>query len=126
MRGLKGKTVVRGVESFENAAGAGTYILVNNAGWDTPMPFLETNEEFWKKVVAINYLGPLQVTHAGGKRYGGAQRRQDHQHRLGRRARGLNRRSGLFRLQRRADRLREGARTRARAQQRADQHDLPG
>ena len=67
MRGLKGKTVVRGVESFENAAGAGTYILVNNAGWDTPMPFLKTSEEFWKKVVAINYLGPLQVTHAVAK-----------------------------------------------------------
>jgi len=51
----------------ENAAGAGTYILVNNAGWDTPMPFLKTSEEFWKKVVAINYLGPLQVTHAVAK-----------------------------------------------------------
>src|SRR5205823_5918454 len=67
MRGIKGKTVVRGVESFENAAGAGTYILVNNAGWDAPMPFLKTSEEFWKKVVAINYLGPLQVTHAVAK-----------------------------------------------------------
>jgi 2-hydroxycyclohexanecarboxyl-CoA dehydrogenase len=88
MRGIKGTTAIVTGGGSENAAGAGTYILVNNAGWDTPMPFLETNEEFWKKVVAINYLGPLQVTHAGGKRYGGAQRRQDHQHRLGRRALG--------------------------------------
>lgn len=39
-------------------------ILVNNAGWDTPMPFLKTDEAFWKKVVAINYFGPLHMTHA--------------------------------------------------------------
>ena len=51
------------VATFETAAGP-TNILVNNAGWDTPMPFLKTDEAFWKKVVAINYFGPLHVTHA--------------------------------------------------------------
>lgn len=40
------------------------WTLVNNAGWDTPMPFLKTTSEFWQKVIAINYLGPLHVTHA--------------------------------------------------------------
>ena len=40
------------------------HTLVNNAGWDTPMPFLKTSPEFWQKVIGINYLGPLQVTHA--------------------------------------------------------------
>ena len=51
------------------------HTLVNNAGWDTPMPFLKTTPDFWSKVVSINYLGPINVTHAvvGGmaKRNGG-------------------------------------------------------
>ena len=38
-------------------------ILVNNAGWDRIMPFLETTPDFWRKVVDINYLGPVAVTH---------------------------------------------------------------
>ncbi|CAN7743466.1 SDR family oxidoreductase [Variovorax sp. LjRoot290] len=56
--------VVAAVQAFEASTGAGTDILVNNAGWDTPMPFLKTDEAFWKKVVAINWFGPLHVTHA--------------------------------------------------------------
>ena len=56
--------VVAAVKAFEASAGAGTDILVNNAGWDAPMPFLKTDEAFWKKVVAINWFGPLHVTHA--------------------------------------------------------------
>ena len=52
------------VASFEAKTGAGTDILVNNAGWDTPMPFLKTDEAFWKKVTAINWFGPLHMTHA--------------------------------------------------------------
>jgi 2-hydroxycyclohexanecarboxyl-CoA dehydrogenase len=55
--------VTAAVAVFETAAGA-TDILVNNAGWDTPMPFLKTDEAFWKKVVSINYFGPLHMTHA--------------------------------------------------------------
>jgi 2-hydroxycyclohexanecarboxyl-CoA dehydrogenase len=51
------------VTAFETAVGP-TDILVNNAGWDTPMPFLKTDEAFWKKVVSINYFGPLHMTHA--------------------------------------------------------------
>ncbi len=51
------------VAKFEAATGP-TDILVNNAGWDTPMPFLKTDEAFWKKVVSINYFGPLHMTHA--------------------------------------------------------------
>ncbi len=41
-----------------------TWALVNNAGWDTPMPFLKTTPDFWHKIIAINYFGPLNVTHA--------------------------------------------------------------
>ena len=56
--------VTAAVASFEQQAGAGTDILVNNAGWDTPMPFLKTEPAFWQKVTAINWFGPLHMTHA--------------------------------------------------------------
>jgi 2-hydroxycyclohexanecarboxyl-CoA dehydrogenase len=39
-------------------------IAVNNAGWDELKPFLDTDEDFWRKVVDINYMGALRVTHA--------------------------------------------------------------
>ena len=55
--------VVAAVQGFEAATGTGTDILVNNAGWDMPMPFLKTDEAFWKKVVGINWFGPLHMTH---------------------------------------------------------------
>ena len=56
--------VTAAVARFEGAIGRGTDILVNNAGWDTPIPFLKTDEAFWRKVTAINWFGPLHVTHA--------------------------------------------------------------
>ena len=56
--------VTAAVASFEGQTGHGTDILVNNAGWDTPMPFVKTDESFWKKVTAINWFGPLHMTHA--------------------------------------------------------------
>src|SRR5262249_54002726 len=40
------------------------HILVNNAGWDHPMPFVESTEEFWDKVLGINLKGPLLCTKA--------------------------------------------------------------
>jgi 2-hydroxycyclohexanecarboxyl-CoA dehydrogenase len=39
-------------------------ILVNCAGWDVLMPFVDTDEEFWQKVIEINYKGVLRTTHA--------------------------------------------------------------
>ncbi|MHB1699618.1 MAG: SDR family NAD(P)-dependent oxidoreductase [Acidobacteriaceae bacterium] len=39
-------------------------VLVNNAGWDELKPFTATDEEFWQKVVNINYLGTLRLIHA--------------------------------------------------------------
>jgi 2-hydroxycyclohexanecarboxyl-CoA dehydrogenase len=56
--------VTAAVASFEASTGRGTDILVNNAGWDTPMPFLKTDAAFWQKVTAINWFGPLHMTHA--------------------------------------------------------------
>jgi 2-hydroxycyclohexanecarboxyl-CoA dehydrogenase len=39
-------------------------ILVNNAGWDELVPFLETDEAFWDRVIEINFKGCLRVTRA--------------------------------------------------------------
>lgn len=38
--------------------------LVNNAGWDRAQPFLDTDRDFWRRVVDVNLYGPLHVTHA--------------------------------------------------------------
>ena len=39
-------------------------ILVNNAGWDKFEPFLQSNEETWDRVIAINLKGVLNCVHA--------------------------------------------------------------
>lgn len=39
-------------------------LLVNCAGWDKAMPFIDTEAEFRRRVVDINLLGPMAVTHA--------------------------------------------------------------
>ncbi|MGO4331219.1 glucose 1-dehydrogenase [Cupriavidus sp. 2TAF22] len=38
--------------------------LVNNAGWDVPVQFLESTPAFWNQVIAINLIGPLNLHHA--------------------------------------------------------------
>ncbi len=37
--------------------------LVNNAGWDAAMPFIETDPALWQKIVAINLTGPMNMHH---------------------------------------------------------------
>src|SRR5919204_6571617 len=37
-------------------------VLVNNAGWDELRPFLETDEQFWDRVIEVNFKGCLRVT----------------------------------------------------------------
>ncbi|WP_181780266.1 SDR family oxidoreductase [Pseudonocardia pini] len=39
-------------------------IAVNNAGWDDFMPFLKTTEDFWERILDINFKGMLRVTQA--------------------------------------------------------------
>jgi 2-hydroxycyclohexanecarboxyl-CoA dehydrogenase len=39
-------------------------IVVNNAGWDDFMPFLKTSEDFWDKILDINFKGALRVIQA--------------------------------------------------------------
>jgi 2-hydroxycyclohexanecarboxyl-CoA dehydrogenase len=60
-------TDARAVKSmFERAAAelGRVDILVSNAGWDRAGPFAETDEEFWDRVIAINYRGHLATCHA--------------------------------------------------------------
>lgn len=38
--------------------------LVNNAGWDESVRFIDTEPAFWRKVIDINLYGPLNLTHA--------------------------------------------------------------
>jgi 2-hydroxycyclohexanecarboxyl-CoA dehydrogenase len=39
-------------------------ILVNCAGWDRPMRFVDTTPDFWDRILAINLKGPIACTHA--------------------------------------------------------------
>jgi len=54
--------VSRAVESIESSFGPVSF-LVNNAGWDRAANFLDTTPDFWRKVVAINLFGPLNMNH---------------------------------------------------------------
>ena len=39
-------------------------IVANVAGWGRTEPFVQNTAEFWKKVVDLNLMGPIQVTRA--------------------------------------------------------------
>jgi 2-hydroxycyclohexanecarboxyl-CoA dehydrogenase len=58
--------VVEAVAEIEAKQGS-TEVLVNNAGWDMTIPFVKTTPDFWKKVVDLNWYGPLHMTHAVAK-----------------------------------------------------------
>lgn len=66
------QTAVAAIEARQGVTG----VLVNNAGWDITIPFVKTTPDFWKKVIDINFYGPLHVTHAiaGGMAERGAGR----------------------------------------------------
>jgi len=49
-------------------------VLVNNAGWDRVMHFLETTPEHWEKVLRLNLFSQISVSHAFAK--GMAERRR--------------------------------------------------
>lgn len=38
--------------------------LVNTAGWDRFVEFVDTDPDFWEQVIAINYRGALNTVHA--------------------------------------------------------------
>lgn len=39
-------------------------VLINNVGWDIPQPFTNTTEEFWDKVISLNYRSDLNCIKA--------------------------------------------------------------
>lgn len=39
-------------------------VLVNAAGWDIIQPFMDNTPEYWAKIVALNFMGPVQVSRA--------------------------------------------------------------
>jgi 2-hydroxycyclohexanecarboxyl-CoA dehydrogenase len=50
-------------EAVERELGPAT-VLVNCAGWDEIQPFVQTDSSFWERVVAINLVGVIAMTHA--------------------------------------------------------------
>ena len=50
------------VEAFEQDIGP-TDVLVNNAGWDKFAYFLTTEPDLWRKIIAINLEGPINLHH---------------------------------------------------------------
>jgi 2-hydroxycyclohexanecarboxyl-CoA dehydrogenase len=55
--------VVAAIASARDALGR-IDVLVNNAGWDVPVEFIESTPEFWAKCISINLTGPLNMHHA--------------------------------------------------------------
>lgn len=56
-------SVRAGVASAVESLGAPD-VLVNAAGWDRIMRFLDTDEAFWDRVIAINFRGVVATCHA--------------------------------------------------------------
>jgi 2-hydroxycyclohexanecarboxyl-CoA dehydrogenase len=55
--------VAAAVAAVEGALGP-VEVLVNCAGWDEFRGFLDTDEAFWRRVIAVNYEGCLRTTRA--------------------------------------------------------------
>jgi 2-hydroxycyclohexanecarboxyl-CoA dehydrogenase len=54
--------VTASLAAFEGEHGP-TEFLANVAGWDVPVPFLDSDRAFWDKVIRINLYGPLTMHH---------------------------------------------------------------
>jgi 2-hydroxycyclohexanecarboxyl-CoA dehydrogenase len=55
------------ITGFAAAVGAqfgAVDILVNGAGWGHTLPFWEGTPELWTKLIALNFVGPMQLTKA--------------------------------------------------------------
>lgn len=59
--------VARAVDAFERTAGS-VCGLVNNAGWDEAKPFIQTEPDFWKRVIGIHLYGQLNLAHVVARR----------------------------------------------------------
>lgn len=57
-----GGSVHRAIGEVESELGP-VEILVNNVGWDELMPFVDSSEKLWEKLLDINFKGALRLTH---------------------------------------------------------------
>ena len=73
--------VGKAIAQFETDAGP-TDVLVNNAGWDKFINFVDTTPALWDQIIAINLHGPLNMSHVVLKGMV-ARGRPRRQHRLG-------------------------------------------
>lgn len=55
-------SVDRGVRHVEDELGP-VEILANVAGWDQFMKFVDTDEDFWDRIIDVNFKGMLRTTH---------------------------------------------------------------
>lgn len=51
------------IDRFTRDAGGPVHYLVNNAGWDKAVNFVDSDRALWDKVIAINLYGPLNLHH---------------------------------------------------------------
>ena len=54
--------VGKAIQQFETEMGP-TDVLVNNAGWDRFVNFVDTTPDLWDQIIAINLRGPLNMSH---------------------------------------------------------------
>ncbi|MCP4007267.1 MAG: SDR family oxidoreductase [bacterium] len=57
------KAVEVALEAFQSEFGP-VDALINNAGWDLACDFVDSEPDFWRKVIDINLYGPLNLTKA--------------------------------------------------------------
>ncbi|TMK41240.1 MAG: SDR family oxidoreductase [Actinobacteria bacterium] len=57
------RSVAEGVRRVADELGP-VDVLVNNAGYDELRPFVDTDEEFWARIIEINFKGCLRLCHA--------------------------------------------------------------
>ena len=50
--------------TVQEAAGGSVDALVNAAGWEIVQPFLQNPPELWERIININLLGVIRLTHA--------------------------------------------------------------
>ena len=54
--------VTKAIGQFEAEMGP-TDVLVNNAGWDRFVNFVDTTPDLWDQIIAINLRGPVNMSH---------------------------------------------------------------
>ncbi|WP_435590926.1 SDR family NAD(P)-dependent oxidoreductase [Nocardia sp. bgisy118] len=61
---LSDPQAIRAVRDDIVAAHGAPDVLVNAAGFDRVEPFMDNDDDLWRSLVAVNFLGPVRLTHA--------------------------------------------------------------